>query len=166
MYGYSVYYPLFMTISKSQKLLYTLIKELGGIDDKIKLAKFQYFSDFIHYAFHDKPISQSTNLYEKRPYGPLARDFNSDLNNLIENGLIEQKGKYQYVIKKDIDSGLDEEEKKTIKYVLKKYSSYSYDVLAGITHKQVPYMSANDGGIVEFNTAYNLVDEYSDYQTM
>ena len=80
-------------MTQSQKLLYTIIKELGGIDDKIKLAKFQYFSDFIHYAFNDTPISDINSLYEKRPYGPLSRSFNADLNKLISEKIIEQKGK-------------------------------------------------------------------------
>jgi uncharacterized phage-associated protein len=153
-----------MDITKSQKLLYTIIQELGGIDDKIKLAKFQYFSDFIHYAFHDKPISDITSIYEKRPYGPLSRSFNADLVALISSGLIQQKGKYTYSVKKKTDNDLSKDEIKTIKYVVEKYAKYAYDILADITHKQIPYLSATEGGVVEYNTAYNLIDEYSDYQ--
>ena len=154
-----------MDLTKSQKLLYTLIQELGGIDDKIKLAKFQYFSDFIHYAFHNQPISDMASIYEKRPYGPLSRSFNADLVVLISNGLVQQKGKYNYSVKKKIDNDLSTEEVKTIKYVTGKYADYTYDVLSDITHKQIPYLSATEGGVVEYDTAYNLVDEYSDYQT-
>jgi uncharacterized phage-associated protein len=153
-----------MGITKSQKLLYTIIKELGGIDDKIKLAKFQYFSDFIHYAFNDKPISDASSLYEKRPYGPLARTFNADLSGLISEGLIEQKGKYHFSVKKDMDAVLTEDELKTVKYVLSKYAKYSYDALTDLSHKQIPYLSTNEGGIIEYDTAYNLVDEYADYK--
>ena len=154
-----------MDLTKSQKLLYTLIQELGGIDDKIKLAKFQYFSDFIHYAFHNQPISDMTSIYEKRPYGPLSRSFNADLVALISNGFIQQKSKYEYSVKKKIDNNLSKEEIKTIKYVMTKYASYTYDILADITHKQIPYLSATEGGVVEYDTAYNLIDEYPDYQT-
>jgi uncharacterized phage-associated protein len=153
-----------MGLTKSQKLLYTIIQELGGVNDKIKLAKFQYFSDFIHYAFHDKPISDISNIYEKRPFGPLARSFNVDLNTLISLGLVDQKGKYDYSAKKKIDNDLSSEELKTIKYVTGKYANCSYDILADITHKQIPYLSTNEGGVVEYDTAYNLVDEYPDYQ--
>lgn len=153
-----------MTLTKSQKLLYALIQELGGVDDKIKLAKFQYFSDFIHYAFHNKPISDTTSLYEKRAYGPLARNFNADLNILVSNGLVEQKSKYEYSIKKTIETNLSPEELRTIQYVKEKYMKYSYAVLADITHNQIPYLSTNEGGVVEYDTAYNLVDEYPDYQ--
>ena len=154
-----------MDLTKSQKLLYTLIQELGGIDDKIKLAKFQYFSDFIHYAFHNQPISDVASIYEKRPYGPLSRSFNTDLAALISSGLIQQKGKYDYSVKKQINNDLSAEEIKTIKYVAGKYAGYTYDVLSDITHKQIPYLSAIEGGVVEYDTAYNLVDEYPDYET-
>ena len=155
-----------MILTKSQQLLYTIIQNLGTIDDKIKLAKFEYFSDFIHYAFYNSPISDDANIYEKRPYGPLSRNFNADLKALISSGLIEQIGKYKYKIKKNIDNTLTKKETSVIDYVLKKYSKYSYDVLTDITHKQIPYLSATEGGIVEYDTAYNLVDEYTDYQTI
>ncbi|MFA6295031.1 MAG: Panacea domain-containing protein [Candidatus Paceibacterota bacterium] len=154
-----------MNITKSQKLLYTIIKELGGVDDKIKLAKYQYFSDFIHYAFNNEPISDVTNLYEKRPYGPLARSFNSDLAQLVTSGLIENNGKYHYSVKKELDNLLNKKEIKTIRYVINKYAKYSYDTLADLSHKQIPYLSTNEGGIIEYDTAYNLVDEYTDYNT-
>src|ERR1700733_2699328 len=136
-----------MDLTKSQRLLYTIIRELGGVDDKVKLAKFEYFSDFIHYAFNNTPISDTTSLYEKRPYGPLARNFNADLAELVSKGILEQKDEYHYSIKKNINPDLNEQELKTVKYVLSKYSNYSYKVLADITHKQIPYLSTNEGGI-------------------
>jgi len=154
-----------MDLTKSQKLLYRIIQEIDVSDDKVKLAKFQYFSDFIHYAFYDQPISDLSNLYEKQKFGPLSRDFNRDLGVLTSKELIKQKGKYNYSVKKDIEVSLNEKEEKTIKYVLDKYSRYTYDILAKISHKQIPYLSAMEGGVIEYDTAYNLVDEYPDYQT-
>ncbi len=49
-------------MTKSQKLLYFLIKELKEADDKVKLAKLAYLADFIHYAFNNNPISEETSL--------------------------------------------------------------------------------------------------------
>ncbi|MCK4386908.1 MAG: SocA family protein [Candidatus Pacebacteria bacterium] len=155
-----------MDLTKSQKLLYRIIQEVDTSDDKVKLAKFQYFSDFIHYAFHNQPISDLSNLYQKQKFGPLARNFNKDLEILISKKLIQQEGEYNYSIKKDIDVSLSKEEEKTIKYVLNKYIKYPFHVLVEISHKQIPYLSAMEGGIIEYDTAYNLVDEYADYQTV
>lgn len=152
-----------MTLTKSQKLIYALIDKLGVVDDKVKLAKLAYFSDFIHYAFYNRPISEETTLYQKRDFGPLSVSFNADLKYLLEKELIDNPKKYHYKVKKSIDMKLDADEQKTIDYVLNKYSHLPYDVLADISHKQIPYMSADEGGIVDYNTAYNLVEDYSDY---
>ena len=59
-------------LTKSQSLLYDIIQKSGGIDDKTKLAKLEYFADFIHYAFNNAPISETSNIYEKRKQGPLS----------------------------------------------------------------------------------------------
>ena len=152
-----------MALTKSQKLIYALIDKLEVADDKVKLAKLAYFSDFIHYAFHDKPISEESTLYQKRDYGPLSVSFNADIKYLFNEGLIDNPKKYHFKIKKNIDVKLDANEQKTIDYVLKKYSRLPYDTLADISHKQIPYMSANEGGIIDYNTAYNLIEEYPDY---
>ena len=152
-----------MELTSSQRLLYELIKRLDVADDKVKLAKLAYFADFIHYAFHDKPISEATNLYEKQKFGPLSLNFNADLARLQELGLIKSPKKFHFVVAKDLDTDFKRDEEKTIQYVLDKYKGYSYDLLSDISHKQIPYMSALVGGIINYNTAYNLVDEYSDY---
>lgn len=152
-----------VTLTKSQSLLYALIQGLNGVDDKVKLAKLAYFADFIHYAFHDKPISEETTLYQRRDFGPLSVSFNSDLKKLVEQGYLSSNKPYHFSIAKNSGVKLTDEEQKTVDYVLSKYSTHSFDVLADISHKQVPYLSATEGGIIDYNTAYNLVEEYSDY---
>jgi uncharacterized phage-associated protein len=54
--------------------------------------------------------------------------------------------------------------RKVSKYVLNKYAKYSYGALTDLSHRQIPYLSTNEGGIIEYDTAYNLVDEYADYK--
>lgn len=153
-----------MNLTKSQRLLYSIIDGLGVADDKVKLAKLAYFSDFIHYAFHDKPISEQTTLYQKRNFGPLSISFNADLKFLTDSGFIESTKPYHFKTKSKIDTQLSSEEKKTVDYVIGKYSAYPFNILADISHKQIPYISADEGGIIDYNTAYNLVEEYSDYK--
>lgn len=152
-------------MTKSQSLIYELIKSKGEVDDKTKLAKLEYFCDFIHYAFNNKSISQGDIVYTKQKQGLLARNLTSDLVFLTTNGFIEEKPKYHYRVKKNIDDGLSLEEKKTIDYVVKKYGNLSYDELVNICHSQVPYLATKEGAVAEFFTAYNLIDEYPDYGT-
>jgi uncharacterized phage-associated protein len=60
--------------------------------------------------------------------------------------------------------GLTDLEMKTIKYVIARYGGSSWSELRDIAHSQIPYLSASgDGAVIEYHTAYNLVDEYPDY---
>ena len=77
--------------------------------------------------------------------------------------MIEEKPEYNFSIKKEVESPFSSLENTTIDYVLRKYGNLSYSELMDICHAQIPYLSANEGGIVEFFTAYNLVDDYQDY---
>ena len=155
-------------LTRSQVLLLELIQGLGGkSDDKTKLAKLQYFSDFIHYAFHDKSISQPENLYERRDYGPLSRQFNEDLKALCKADYLEKKGDYLYAAKNKKDyTPLTAKEKKTVNFVVSRYGKASWGELVKIAHSQIPYLAASGfGSVVEYFTAYNLIDEYPEYET-
>jgi len=150
-------------LTKSQKLLYFLIQQKGCIDDKTKLAKYQYFSDFIHYAFNSKPISSPNIIYSKQKMGPLARTLTEDLTILENLGYIKETPRFHYNTIKNMDVDLSEQEKKTVRYVLQKYGELNYEELVNLCHNQSPYLSTQEGGIIEFFTAYNLIDEYQDY---
>lgn len=151
---------------KSQQLLYEIVKRSNTVDDKTKLAKLEYLADFIHFAFHDATISEDTNIYTRQKQGPLSRRLTADLQALIDAGLVEEKPKYNYKLKKDVGTSLSTAESKTIDYVLRKYGDRDWKELVDITHSQAPYLSTKESGIVELFTAYNLVDEYPDYATV
>jgi len=152
-------------LNKSQQLLYYLIRSKGTIEDKTKLAKLQYFVDFIHYAFNNKTISQPDIIYTKQKQGLLSRNLTSDIDYLVKNKLIEEKPSYHYHAIKDIKLGLTKQEIKTIEYVLSKYGNLEWRDLVDICHKQSPYLATKNNAIAEFFTAYNLVDEYPDYES-
>lgn len=143
-----------------------LIQEYGLNDDKVKLAKFQYFIDFIHYAFNDNPVSEPSIIYDKQKFGPLSTSFNNDLETLVKEGYVEETPKFHYKIKKPFDFDFSNKELKTIEYVWNKYKNLSYKELSDISHRQLPYQTAQMGGIVHLFTAYNLVDEYPDYESL
>ncbi len=152
-------------LTKSQQLLYYIIQSKDKVEDKTKLAKLQYFADFIHYAFYNKPVSQEGIIYTKQKQGLLARTFTDDIEALKSFGIVSETPKYNYFVKKRIDIALTPKEIKTIKYVLKKYGDLSYSELVNICHSQVPYLATKEGAIAEFFTAYNLVDDYKDYDS-
>lgn len=153
-------------LTKSQQLLLYLIELKGGsVDDKTKLAKYQYFTDFIHYAFNNSPVSEKSKIYTKQKQGPLARDFTDDLETLKSEGLVKEEPRFNFKIQeKGYQVSLSDKEKKTASFVIEKYGKLSYQELVDICHSQEPYLSADKGAIIEFFTAYNLVDYYPDYE--
>jgi len=153
-------------LTKSQQLLLYLIELKGGaMDDKTKLAKYQYFADFIHYAFNRTPISEESTRYTKQKQGPLALTFTEDLETLKSLGLIKEYPEFNFkIVKKDYKIDLSEKEKKTARFVIDKYGKLNFKELIDISHCQEPYLSTEKGAIIEFFTAYNLVDSYPDYE--
>ena len=154
-----------LSLTKSQWLLYSIIKLHGGkIDDKTKLAKLEYFADFIHFAFHNEPISEAQeNIYTRQKQGVLSRSLTVDLAQLENVGLISQSNRFKFEIKGDREAPLTADELKTVQYVLDRYGNTEWHELVDICHSQTPYLSAPEKGVVEYFTAYNLVDEYPDY---
>lgn len=152
-------------LTKSQQLLLAIILFNGGVSSKVSLAKLQYFSDFIHYAFNSELISEPQNVYTRQGKGPLARNLTVDIKNLENMGMIVEKS-YHYSTESNASKNikLTSQEIKTIKYVLNRYGNSSWEDLVRISHEQIPYLSTTEGGIIEPFTAYNLIDEYEDYE--
>jgi len=150
-------------LTKSQQLLLYLMKLKGGVvDDKTKFAKYQYFTDFIHYAFYAKPVSEDI-IYTRQKQGPLSRNLTDDLEELKRQGYIKESPTYKYTLAKDFNLRLSADEKRTARFVMSKYGQLSYADLIQVCHAQAPYLSSKDGGVIEYFTAFNLVDDYQDY---
>lgn len=153
-------------LTKSQQLLLYLIELKGGsVDDKTKLAKYQYFTDFIHYAFNNTSVSGKLIIYTKQKQGPLSLSFSDDLEILKKTGFIKESPQYNFkIVKKGYKLNLSDKEKKTAKFVIDKYGKLSFNELIKISHCQEPYLSAEKGAIIQYFTAFNLVDSYPDYE--
>ena len=147
-------------LTKSQQLIYKIIKTLEKVEDKTKLAKLQYLADFIHYAFHDNFISGKEVVYSKQKQGPLANTLSSDLEALKNQKVIDENPSFNYKVKKPVELKLSDDEIKTIEYVCDKYGRLNWKDLVSISHEQEPYLSATEGGIIESFTAYNLIDDH------
>lgn len=147
-------------LTQSQQLIYKIIETLGKVEDKTKLAKLQYLTDFIHFAFHDNFVSGKEVIYTKQKQGPLASTLTGDLEVLKEKKVIEENPSFSYKIKKTNQINLTPGEIKTIQYVCDKYGKLNWRDLVSISHEQEPYLSAPEGGVIESFTAYNLIDDH------
>ena len=110
-------------------------------------------------------ITGDASIYTKQKQGPLYRNLTNDLEYLKSSGFLNEDKKYNYrTTEKISEFALTDNEKKTARFVLSKYGNLNWKELVAVSHSQDPYLSASDGSVIEFYTAFNLVDEYPDYE--
>ena len=85
------------------------------------------------------------------------------MEELKRQGYIKESPTYKYTLAKDFNLRLSADEKRTARFVMSKYGQLSYADLIQVCHAQAPYLSSKDGGVIEYFTAFNLVDDYQDY---
>ncbi len=129
------------------------------LDNKItktKLAKLLYFADFGWFYSHLNSMSGMS--YRKLAYGPVSDAYFRIIDDLFDNGeiSIEQTNDGAMLVSQTrsgakIDlSALDTEEKKLIFAIEKKWKGKKTSEIVDFTHKQFPYMYANDNEIVSY----------------
>ena len=135
---------------------------------KTKLAKLLYFADFGWYYSH--PESMSGMQYRKIQYGPVADTYFRLIDEMFDNGeiSIEQTENGAMLVAqtrsgaKEKLAGLSQEESKLIEKINKKWKTKRTSDVVAFTHKQMPYMFAEDNDIVSYDifTQENPEDIY------
>jgi len=135
---------------------------------KTKLAKLLYFADFGWYYSHLE--SMSGMQYRKIQYGPVADTYFRLIDEMFDNGeiSIEQTENGAMLVAqtrsgaKEKLAGLSQEESKLIEKINKKWKTKRTSDVVAFTHKQMPYMFAEDNDIVSYDifTQENQEDIY------
>ncbi len=129
---------------------------LDGEITKTKLAKLLYFADFGWFYFHLE--SMSGMQYRKLPYGPVSEVYFRLVDEMFENGEINitqtrdgamMISQSRSGAKVDL-SLLNNEEKKLIQKIEKKWKNKKTSEIVDFTHKQFPYLYAKENEIVSY----------------
>lgn len=131
---------------------------------KTKLAKLLYYLDFISYR--DKKKTVTGTLYYKQEFGPLAKDLTEIIGTLVaENKLevshvsVDEKEKTEFHAIADYDEKVfDDYEKSLLRKLLSQYGNLSTDVLVAKSHLEAPWVKAKNGGVLDFNYAFDIED--------
>lgn len=123
---------------------------------KTKLAKLLYFADFGWFYYHLK--SMSGMQYRKIQYGPVAESYFGIIDEMHNNGEIEMaQTKDGAMLISQTRSGakihistINKEEEKLIKDINKKWKGKKTAEVVDFTHKQFPYLYAQDNEIVSY----------------
>lgn len=129
---------------------------LSGKIPKTKLAKLLYFADFSWFYSHLK--SMSGMQYRKIQYGPVTDAYFRIIDEMSDSGklIIEQTEDGAMLIsqtrsgaKVDL-SQINKEEEKLIKNIEIKWKGKKTAEIVDFTHKQFPYLYAQDNEIVSY----------------
>lgn len=129
---------------------------LDGEITKTKLAKLLYFADFGWFYFHLE--SMSGMQYRKLPYGPVSEVYFRLVDEMFDNGEINiTQTKDGAMMISESRSGakvdlslINNEEKKLIQKIEKKWKNKKTSEIVDFTHKQFPYLYAKENEIISY----------------
>lgn len=140
---------------KYKQMILAFLRQ-GGTIPKTKLAKLLYFADFGWFYYHLQ--SMSGMQYRKIQYGPVTDAYFRIIDEMSDNGEIgiEQTEDGAMLISQTRSgakvslSGINKEEEKLIKNIEQKWKGKKTAEIVDFTHKQFPYLYAQDNEIVSY----------------
>ena len=156
-------------LEKFKEVLLYILNKVGSkpnIGESV-LYKLLYFIDFNYYEKYEEQLMGAT--YMKNNYGPTPKEFIKIVEEMEKQGkLVKVKDKYfQYPQRKYLPlklpdlSKLNEDERNMIDYVLLRLSDMNATEISEYSHKDVPWLTTEDGGIIDYESVFYRTPEYS-----
>ena len=156
-------------IEKFKQVFLYILKKIGAKPNvgQTVLYKLLYFIDFDYYELFETQLMGLK--YIKNTYGPTPIDFAKIVKEMEKNGEIEEvktkmfshdMTKYLPLIEPDL-SILSARELEHIDKVLEKHSDKTAKELSAFSHKDIPWISANDMEPIEYESVFYITEETS-----
>lgn len=156
-------------LEKFKEVLLYILNRVGSkpnIGESV-LYKLLYFIDFNYYEKHEEQLIGAT--YIKNNYGPTPKEFIKIVEEMEkQKELIKIEDKYfQYMQRKYLPlrkpdlTKLNEDERNMIDYVLFDLSDMNATKISEYSHKDVPWLTTEDGGIIDYESVFYRTPEYS-----
>ncbi len=128
----------------------------GGVIPKTKLAKLLYFADFAWFYYHLQ--SMSGMQYRKIQYGPVSDTYFRIIDEMFDKGEInitQTKDGAMLITQTRSGAKIDlskigKKEEELIKDIEKKWKGKKTNEIVDFTHKQLPYLYAQDNEVVSY----------------
>ena len=151
-------------------VLYLCFKLKGELHGKKKLAKLLYFADFDLYEKDQKSITG--DVYRALPMGPFPIALEEITTEMAKKRMLgvrhieEREGYlptevYTCLVQPDL-SVFDDEEKKILDRVVRKYGHLTGKQLEDLSHAEAPYTAAKLYEEVAYEFAYYRGTDFSD----
>jgi len=155
-------------IEKFKEVLLYVLSKVGSkpnVGESV-LYKLLYFIDFNHYEKHEEQLIGAT--YIKNHYGPTPKEFIKIIESMEGKDLAKVQDSYfQYPQTKYLPlrepnlTKLKANELKTIDEVLEKFSGMNAAKISEYSHKDVPWLAADEGQIIDYESVFYREFPYS-----
>jgi transcriptional regulator with XRE-family HTH domain len=156
-------------LKKFKEVLLYILNKVGSkpnIGESV-LYKLLYFIDFNYYEKYEEQLIGAT--YIKNNYGPTPKEFIKVIEDMeAKKEIVKVEGKYfQYPQRKYLPlrtpdlSVLKANELKIIDEVLDKLSDMNATQISEYSHKDVPWLTTEEGEQIEYESVFYRTPEYS-----
>lgn len=156
---------------KFRQILLYILKKVGGKPNvgMTVLYKLLYFMDFDYYEKYEDQLMGL--VYVKNHHGPTPLLFENLISDMVKNGEVEiVKSKFyqypqtKYLVDPAIEpalSILNGQEQEHIDWELQRLSDLTANQLSDLSHKDVPWISAENGKPLDFESVFYRTSETS-----
>lgn len=155
-------------LSKFKEILLYVLKQVGSKPNvgETVLYKLLYFIDFDYYEKYEEQLIGAT--YIKNYHGPTPTEFAKIVQQMEGKDLVKVEKKYfkypqtKYLPRRDPDlSKLTATELETINQVLNRLSDMNANEISAYSHDDVPWLTTEDGGVIEYESVFYRTPAYS-----
>jgi transcriptional regulator with XRE-family HTH domain len=156
-------------LEKFKEVFLYIINKVGSKSNigETVIYKLLYFIDFNFYEKYEEQLIGAT--YIKNRYGPTPIEFKKITDKMIKEGEIEKveskyfeypQTKYLPLRKADL-SKVRANEIEAIDDVLNRLSDMSASQISGYSHNDVPWLTTEDGEVIEYESVFYRTPPYS-----
>ncbi len=156
-------------LKKFKEVLLYILNKVGSKPNigETVIYKLLYFIDFDYYEKYEKQLIGAT--YIKNHYGPTPKEFVKIVEEMIKgNEIVPVENKYfkypqkKYLPLREPDlSILNANELKMIDSVLEKLSDMNANQISEYSHRDIPWLSAEEGDVIDYEAVFYRTPEYS-----
>jgi len=158
-------------VDKFRQILLHILKKVGGKPNigMTVLYKLLYFIDFDYYEKYEDQLMGL--VYLKNHHGPTPILFENLIGDMVKKGDVEiVKSKFyqypqtKYLVNPEIEpnlSILNGQEQKHIDWELERLSDLTANQLSDLSHKDVPWVSAENGKPLDYESVFYRTPETS-----
>lgn len=154
---------------KFKEVLLYILENIGARPNigEAVICKLMYFIDFDYYEKYEEQLVGA--VYIKNHYGPTPIAFSEIVKQMKEDGDIVQVTKkcFQYDQKKYLPkrkanlSNFSAREMKLIDWEIERFKDFNATKMCDYSHKDVPWIGADDLKPIEYEAVFSRTDEFS-----